>query len=112
MENSMPTMRSISLGAALGVALLASASPASAYIVEALTFIPATAAHDKTELETAVRMAVVDVATHAVAFVPAVVSIREIRLVGDRIYLFVLLADEAGAAEVETLKAEPSEADF
>ena len=108
----MPTMRSISFGAALGVALLSSASPASAYIVEALTFIPATAAHDKTELETAIRTAVVDVAIHAVAFIPAVVSIREVRLVGDRIYLFVLLADEAGAAEVKALKAGPSDADF
>ena len=48
-------------------------------------------------------MAVDDVATHAVAFTPTVVSLREAKLIGDRIYLFVLLADEAGEAEIHVL---------
>jgi hypothetical protein len=34
------------------------------------------------------------------------VSLREAKLVGDRIYLFVLLADAAGEAEIEVLKAD------
>jgi hypothetical protein len=33
------------------------------------------------------------------------VSLREAKLIGDRIYLFVLIADAAGEAEIEVLKA-------
>jgi hypothetical protein len=33
-----------------------------------------------------------------------VVSLREARLVGDRIYLLVLIADQAGQAEIEVLE--------
>ena len=33
-----------------------------------------------------------------------VVSLREARLVGDRIYLIVLIADQAGQAEIEVLE--------
>jgi hypothetical protein len=33
------------------------------------------------------------------------VAVREAKLVGDRIYLFILLADAAGEAEIEVLKA-------
>jgi len=34
-----------------------------------------------------------------------VVSLLEVKLVGKRIYLFVLFADAAGEAEIEVLKA-------
>jgi hypothetical protein len=44
----------------------------------------------------AVRAAVDDVATHAMAFTPTTVSLREAKLAGDRIYLLVLLADRVG----------------
>jgi hypothetical protein len=48
----------------------------------------------------AIRAAVEDVATHAMAFTPSMVSLREATLAGDRIYLSVLLADRAGEEEV------------
>jgi hypothetical protein len=48
----------------------------------------------------AVRVALDDVATHAVAFTPTTVSLREAKLAGDRIYLLVLLADRVGEEEV------------
>jgi len=48
----------------------------------------------------AVREALDDVATHAVAFTPTTVSLREAKLAGDRIYLLVLLADRVGEEEV------------
>src|SRR5881296_1415645 len=96
----MAKIRALSIVVPLGLALLATASPARAYVVEALTSVPADEAADKETLEQAIRAAVADIATHAVAFTPTIVSLLETRLVGDRIYLLVLLADAAGEAEI------------
>ncbi len=96
----------VSIVVTLGLALLGTAGPAGAYVIEALTSISAAEAADKATLEKAIRAAVDDIAAHAVAFTPTMVSLREAKLVGDRIYLFVLLADAAGEAEIEVLKAD------
>ena len=101
----MAKIRALSIAVALGLALLATASPARAYVIEALTSIPADEAADKEALAQAIRAAVNDIATHAVAFTPTMVSLRQAKLVGDRIYLFILLADSAGEAEIEVLQA-------
>jgi hypothetical protein len=100
----MPTMRTLSMVVALGMTVLCTASPAAAYVIEALTSISADQATDKETLEQAIRTAVDDVAAHAVAFTPTVVLLRDAKLIGDRIYLFVLLADEAGEAEIHVLE--------
>jgi len=100
----MPTIRTLSIVVTLGLAVLGTARPAAAYVIEALTSISATEGADKATLEKAIRAAVDDIATHAVAFTPTVVSLREAKLIGDRIYLFVLLADEAGEAEIHVLE--------
>jgi hypothetical protein len=97
--------RALAIVVTLGLALLATASPARAYVIEALTSIPADEAADKETLEQAIRAAIDDIAPHAVAFTPTMVSLQEAKLVGDRIYLFILLADAAGEAEIEVLKA-------
>ena len=101
----MAKIRALSIVVTLGVSLLATASPARAYVVEALTSIPADQATDKETLDKAIRAAVDDLASHAVAFTPTMVSLRQAKLVGDRIYLFILLADSAGEAEIEVLQA-------
>ena len=101
----MAKIRALPIVVTVGLALLAPVGPAAAYVIEALTSISAGEATDKPALEKAIRAAVDDVATHAVAFTPTVVSLREAKLVGDRIYLFVLIADAAGEAEIEILKA-------
>ena len=100
----MPMMRNFSMVVTLGLAVLCTASPAAAYVIEALTSISADQATDKETLEQAIRTAVDDVAAHAVAFTPTVVLLRDAKLIGDRIYLFVLLADEAGEAEIHVLE--------
>ena len=99
----MAKIPALSIVVALGLALL-TARPAGAYVIEALTSIPAGEAADKPALEKAIQAAVADIATHAVAFKPTIVSLREAKLVGDRIYLFVLLADAEGEAEIEAMK--------
>ena len=101
----MAKIRALSVVVTLGLALVGTASPAAAYVIEALTSIPAGQAADKPALGKAIRAAVDDIATHAVAFTPTVVSLREAKLVGDRIYLFVLIVDAAGEVEIEVLKA-------
>jgi glyoxylate carboligase len=106
MEDYMAKIRAFSIVVTLGLALLGTAGPAGAYVIEALTSISAAEAADKATLEKAIRAAVDDIAAHAVAFTPTMVSLREAKLVGDRIYLFVLLADAAGEAEIEVLKAD------
>jgi hypothetical protein len=98
-------IRALSIVVTLGLALVATASPARAYVIEALTSIPVDEAADKETLVQAIRAAGDDIATHAVAFRPTMVAVREAKLVGDRIYLFILLADAAGEAEIEVLKA-------
>jgi len=98
-------IRALSIVVTLGLALVATAGPARAYVIEALTSIPVDEAADKETLVQAIRAAVDDIATHAVAFRPTMVAVREAKLVGDRIYLFILLADSAGEAEIEVLKA-------
>jgi len=101
----MAKIRTFSITATLALALLTTASPATAYIVGALTSIRADDAADDATLKKAIRAAVDDVTTHAVAFTPTVVSLIEAKLVGDRIYLLVLLADQAGEKELEVLNA-------
>ena len=100
----MAKIRTFSIAATLGLALLTTASPATAYIVGVLTSIRAEDAADDATLEKAIRATVDDVATHAVAFTPTMVSLREAKLVGDRIYLLVLFADQAGEEELEALE--------
>ena len=90
----------------LGLATLVVATPAPAYVVEAVTTIPAAEGEDRTRLDDAIQAAIDDVAAHAVAFTPAVVALLDARLVGDRIFLFVLLADREGEREVKVLLEE------
>ena len=105
----MVKIRALSIVVALGLALLTTPSPAAAYIIEALTSISAAESTDKATLVKAIQAAVDDVVANAVAFTPTMVSLREAKLVGDRIYLFVLLADAAGEAELEVMRAESAQ---
>lgn len=90
----------------LGLATLVVATPAPAYVVEAITAIPAAEGEDRTRLDGAIQAAIDDVATHAVAFTPTVVALLDARLIGDRIFLFVLLADREGERAVKVLLQE------
>ena len=101
----MGRMRALAIIVVLGLALLTATGPAGAYVIEALTSIPANHAGDRAALEKEIEAAVDDLASHAVRFRPTLVSLREAKLVGDRIYLFVLMADADGEAEIEAMKA-------
>ena len=82
--------------------LLAWGTPAAAYVAQILTSIPASSGEGE-ELTAAVKSAVNDVLQHAIAFEPTVILVQEARLVGDRIYILLLIADDDGAAIVKRL---------
>ena len=94
--------------AGLSLAVAVVAAPASAYVVEAVTAISALEGDDRARLENAIQAAMDDVAAHAVAFTPTLVTLLDARLIGDRIFLFVLLADREGEREVRRLLEERS----
>jgi hypothetical protein len=102
----MTKTRVFSIAVTLALMLMATARPAAAYVIQVLTSIPADLALDKATLERGMQAAVDDVAAHAVAFTPTIVSRREAMLIGDRIYLFVLITDSAGEEELAVLKAD------
>lgn len=89
-----------------GLVTLVVAAPAPAYVVEAVTAISAAEGEDRTRLDGAIQAAIDDVATHAVAFTPTVVALLDARLIGDRIFLFVLLADREGEQAIKVLLEE------
>src|SRR5262249_49177574 len=103
-ERVMAKLRALATAALVALAVLAAhPGSAAAYVIQALTSIPVDPAADKESVEQAIRAAIDDVATHAVAFTPTVVSLRAANVIGDRIYLIVLIADQAGQAEIEVL---------
>ncbi len=95
----------VSLVAVIGFALMTLATPAAAYVVEAVTSIPIADATDEARLESAVRSAVGDVMSNAIAFSPTVAMLIDSKVIGDRIYLFVLLSDADGEDTIEALSA-------
>jgi hypothetical protein len=102
----MVNVRKTSLMVGLGLATLVVAAPAPAYVVEAVTAISAAEGEDRTRLDGAIQAAIDDVATHAVAFTPTVVALLDAKLIGDRIFLFVLLADREGEQAIKVLLEE------
>jgi hypothetical protein len=90
------------LAALVVLGLTALATPAHAFVAEVATSISAATVQDDAQLADAVYAAIRDVVKQAIAFTPSLVQLQSARLVGDRIYLLLLIADAEGE---ETLKA-------
>jgi len=90
------------LAAIVVVVLTASATPAMAYVLEITTSIELASAADNERLRHALESAFDDILTNAIAFSPTVVTVQNTRIVGDRIYILLLIADADGE---EVLKA-------
>jgi hypothetical protein len=76
-----------------GLALLVAAVPAPVYL-------------GRERLDRTIQAALDYVAAHAAALAPTVVSLLDVKLIGDRIFLFVLLADREAERTIEALLAE------
>ena len=88
-EDGMKTL----LATIIGLAIVAVANPASAYVVAITTSIPAKSVADDADLKAALLSAIDDVLRHAIAFSPTFVTVLKARVVEDRIYILLLIGD-------------------
>ena len=96
----------------VALVITAVASPAVAYVAVVTTSIPLPNTADEAQIETALDSAVDDVLAHAIAFTPTVVRLEIVRVVANRVYLLLLIADTDGEKSIEAFSAlEPSSAD-
>ena len=91
---------------ALGLVLL-SGVPASAYLVEVTTSVALDGAEDQSEIQSAIRGAVDDVLRDVIVFRPTLVVLTSAAIVGDRLYVRLLLADQDGEQTYEKLLDTP-----
>jgi hypothetical protein len=89
------------LASIAALAVIWVASPAAAYVAVVTTSVPVSSADDETQLRTALDSAVNDVLAHAIAFTPTFVSLENVRVLGDRIYLLLVVADADGEKSIE-----------
>lgn len=87
------------------------ASPAAAYLVEVTTSVSLPNPGDDTErdadqLKDALRSAVDDVLKEAIAFKPTLIVLTAARIVGGRLYVRLLIADQDGERIVDELHGE------
>ena len=97
------------IAAALAVLVLAAAvRPATAFVVEVTTSIAVSDADDQAILKSALQTAVDGVLKDAIAFRPTLVVLTRALVMGDRLYIRLLVADQEGEQTVKDL-AEPDD---
>ena len=97
------------LAAALLFAFVGWVNPAIAYVVEVTTAVSVTDLQDEAQLKKAVESAVDGILQDAIAFVPTLVVLTRAVIVGDRLYLRLLIADQEGERAVNDLRDPPEE---
>ena len=97
------------LVAAAALLLAWSATPASAFVVEVTTSVAVADADDQRQLKTALQAAVDNVLNGAISFTPTMVVLTHAVLVGDRLYVRLLLADQDGERTFNDLKPDESQ---
>jgi hypothetical protein len=79
------------------------ASPAAAHVVEVTTHVSLEDARDEGKLRRALQVAVDDVLKDTITFTPTVVVVTRALVVGDRLYVRLLMADQEGQRTVEDI---------
>ena len=90
-------------GFAFALAIFAIPSLASAHVVQVTTAIDIADINSPHDFERALQDAVDEAANEAIAFEPAVVALTGMRVVGDRVLVGVLFADEEGKQMLDSL---------
>jgi hypothetical protein len=90
-------------GLAFLVAMLAAAGLAAAHVVQVTTAIDIADVKSPHEFERVLEAAVEKAANEAIAFEPSLVALTGMRIVGDRVLIGVLFADDAGKEMLEGL---------
>ena len=88
--------------------LVAVVRPATAFVVEVTTSIAVSDADDQAILKSALQTAVDGVLKDAIAFRPTLVVLTRALVMGDRLYIRLLVADQEGEQTVKDL-AEPDD---
>lgn len=98
------------LGVLLILAAVVAAVPAAAYVVEVTTFMAVPEADDDgAALIQALQSAVDNAIRDTIAFTPTLVVLTHAVVVGDRLYLRVLLADQEGERTFRDLAPPPDD---
>ncbi len=86
------------------------AAPAGAHVVQATTSLSLTDVdvHDRPQLEQALKSAVDKVLTDVIAFRPTFVTLTDAQVIGQRLYVRLLIADEEGERTLHDLKQDES----
>jgi hypothetical protein len=92
------------VAAAAALVLAWSATPASAFVVEVTTSVAVADADDQRQLKTALQAAVDTVLSDAISFTPTMVVLTHAVVVGDRLYVRLLLADQDGERTFKDLR--------
>jgi len=79
-----------------GIALMIAAAPAFAHVVEVTTAVPLTEIEDQEALTAAIHAAVNDALEGTVAFKPTLVAVTRANVIGERLYVRLLMADAEG----------------
>jgi hypothetical protein len=79
--------------------------PAWAHVVQATTSVSLADidVNDKAEVEKALKAAVNDMIRDAIAFKPTLVALTDAQVIGERLYVRVLIADEEGERTLHEL---------
>ena len=88
--------------------VVAAVRPATAFVVEVTTSIAVSDADDQAMLKSALQTAVDGVLKDAIAFKPTLVVLTRALVMGDRLYIRLLVADQDGEQTVKEL-AEPND---
>jgi len=100
----IPGMKGL-VASIVALAVTTVASPARAYVLVVTTSVPVTDTADEGQLETALESAIEDVLGHAIGFTPTVVTLRNVRLVGNRLFVLLLIADAEGEKSLDSFSA-------
>lgn len=87
----------ILLASLIGLLGITFASTASAYVVAVPTSFATKDISQMGDLEAALESAVHDVVSNAIAFKPTFVTVQNARVVGDRMFILLLIGDDEGA---------------
>jgi hypothetical protein len=84
-------MKILLTAALIALAFVTYATPAAAYVVAVPMSVAASTIADDADLTAAIRSAVDDVLSHAIAFSPTFVTVQTARVIGGRVYILLLI---------------------
>ena len=94
------------LAALFGIALMAAATPAFSHVVEVTTEVSLADVEDQETLTAAIHAAVNEAMQGAVAFKPTLVALTRANVIGERLYVRLLMADAEGEEMLRDLVAD------